>query len=282
MRPSETSFSPQSSDTAASDDSERDVVRDEVVVAIPARWGSTRLPGKPLITLAGRPMIEHVYRRASAARGTSRVVVLTDDQRIADVVEGFGGEAMMTPEDCPSGTDRIAWAARGWSRARAVINVQGDEPLIDPRVIERLAAALTNDADLEMATFAAPLDPDRHKDPNAVKVVTTLGGDALYFSRAAIPFDRSGAGGFTPWLHLGLYAYRRDVLLRLASLEPTPLEKLESLEQLRALEHGIRIRVLHLDRAAEPGVDTEDDLLRTEQLMQAAADESSASNLSDL
>ncbi|MEO1085953.1 MAG: NTP transferase domain-containing protein, partial [Acidobacteriota bacterium] len=153
-----------------------------LVGAIPARYASSRLPGKPLIPIAGRPMIEHVYRRVQAVRELDRVVVLTDDERIAEAVSGFGGEAMMTPVDCPSGTDRIAYAARAWD-CHGVINVQGDEPLIDPEAVARLSRLMKDDPEVEMATLAAPLDPERFDDPNAVKVVTALDGTALYFSR---------------------------------------------------------------------------------------------------
>lgn len=231
-------------------------------MAIPARWGSTRLPGKPLIKLGERPMIEHVYRQASAARGPTRVVVLTDDQRIVDAVDGFGGEAIMTPTDCASGTDRIAWAARNWPKARAVINVQGDEPLIDPAAIEAVSERL-GDPDEEMVTIATPAERDELTDPNVVKVVVTGDHRALYFSRAPIPYHRDP--GRTPpppvLKHVGIYGYRHDILLRVASAAPTPLEVCESLEQLRALEHGVTIRVLEV-AAAESGVDTSDDIAR--------------------
>ncbi|MEM1181074.1 MAG: 3-deoxy-manno-octulosonate cytidylyltransferase [Acidobacteriota bacterium] len=244
-----------------------------LVGAIPARFASSRLPGKPLLPIAGKPMIEHVYRRVATVDALDRVVVLTDDERIVDAVEGFGGEALMTPVDCPSGTDRIAFAARTWD-CHAVINVQGDEPLIDPNAVSRLARLMKGNPSVEMATLAAPLDPDRFSDPNAVKVVTALDGTALYFSRAPIPHDRDGSGhAVEPRLHLGLYGYRRDVLLRLAELEPTPLERSESLEQLRALEHGIKLQVITLDAAAEPGVDTREDLERTALRLAEAAED---------
>lgn len=230
-------------------------------MAIPARWGSTRLPGKPLLDLAGKSMIEHVYRRAAAARGTSRVVVLTDDTRILNAVNGFGGEAEMTPRDCVSGTDRIAGAARAWTAA-AVINVQGDEPLIDPTVIEAVAARLADPRE-EVVTVATAARADELDDPNVVKVVVAQDGSALYFSRARIPHHRDPDPTSSPtiWKHLGIYGYRHDILLRLAGLAPTPLERAESLEQLRALEHGIKIRVLTVDHA-ESGVDTARDLER--------------------
>jgi 3-deoxy-manno-octulosonate cytidylyltransferase (CMP-KDO synthetase) len=229
------------------------------VGAIPARYGSTRLPGKPLLPIAGRPMIEHVYTRVARARGLDRVVVLTDDERIARAVEGFGGEWEMTPEDCASGTDRIAWAARRWD-AGAVINIQGDEPLIDPEEISRIAEHLAAHPEDPVVTLATPATPEEMGNPNAVKVVLGLDGAALYFSRSAVPYQRQ-EGGFSPLKHLGIYGYQRDALLRLAALPPTPLERSESLEQLRALENGISIRVLVVDRASI-GVDTAEDLER--------------------
>lgn len=236
-----------------------------VVGAIPARYASERLPGKVLLPLAGRPMIEHVWRRARAARGLARVLVLTDDERIAEAVERFGGEWEMTPADCASGTDRIAYAARGWS-ADAVVNIQGDEPLVDPALISRLAGHLAFRPDDPVVTAAAPAAEEDLARPDVVKVVTDLDGYALYFSRSAIPFPRR-PGESTPWRHLGLYGYQRRTLLRLAELEPTPLERTESLEQLRALEHGIPIRVLEADEASA-GVDTAEDLARVEKILE--------------
>lgn len=237
-----------------------------IVGAIPARYASTRLPGKPLIPIAGRPMIEHVWERVSRARGLDRIVVLTDDERIARAVERFGGEWEMTPADCASGTDRIAHAALGW-QAAAVINVQGDEPLIDPEAVSRIAAHLRDHPDDPVVTLAADALPEEVGDPNAVKVVLDLAGYALYFSRAAIPFRRElRQEGAVPLKHLGIYGYQREALLRLASLPPSPLERSESLEQLRALENGLRIRVLHTERTS-PGVDTREDLERVERLL---------------
>jgi len=237
------------------------------VGAIPARYGSTRLPGKPLLPIAGRPMIEHVYTRVAQARGLDRVVVLTDDERIARAVEAFGGEWEMTPADCASGTDRIAWAARQWSAAAvsAIINIQGDEPLIDPEEISRIAEHLAANPGDPVVTLATPAAPEEMANPNAVKVVLARDGSALYFSRSAIPYPR-GEGGAVPLKHVGIYGYQRDALLRLAGLAPTPLERGESLEQLRALENGIPIRVLIVDRASI-GVDTAEDLERVEKIL---------------
>jgi len=237
------------------------------VGAIPARYGSTRLPGKPLLPIAGRPMIEHVYTRVARARGLDRVVVLTDDERIARAVEAFGGEWEMTPADCASGTDRIAWAARQWgaAAASAVINIQGDEPLIDPEEISRIAEHLAANPGDPVVTLATPAAPEEMANPNAVKVVLAGDGSALYFSRSPIPYPR-GEGGAVPLKHVGIYGYRRDALLRLAALAPTPLERSESLEQLRALENGMAIRVLIVDRASI-GVDTAEDLERVEKIL---------------
>lgn len=235
-----------------------------IVGAIPARYASSRLPGKPLLPIAGRPMIEHVYARVAQARGLDRVVVLTDDERIARAVEGFGGNWEMTPADCASGTDRIAWAARQWDAA-SVINIQGDEPLIDPEAISRIAWHLAENPGDPVVTLAAEAQDDELGNPNAVKVVLSLAGYALYFSRSPLPYPRQ-EGGARPLKHLGIYGYQRAALLRLAELAPTPLERSESLEQLRALEHGIPIRVLRAERSS-PGVDTREDLERVERLL---------------
>jgi len=237
-----------------------------VVGAIPARYASTRLPGKPLLPIAGRPMIEHVYTRAAAARGLDRVVVLTDDERIARAVEAFGGAWEMTPPECASGSDRIAHAARGWD-AKAVVNIQGDEPLIDPQGVEAIALHLREHPEDPIVTLAVPALAEEMGDPNAVKTVLAASGHALYFSRSAIPFPRQ-EGGAAPLKHLGIYGYQKAALLRLASLPPTPLERSESLEQLRALENGIAIRVL-LGRQSSFGVDTAEDLAKVERILQA-------------
>jgi len=201
-------------------------------------------------------MVEHVYRRAVRAKGLDRVVVLTDDERIARAVEFFGGEVEMTPTECASGTDRIAWAARNWDCA-AVINIQGDEPLIDPEGIGRVASHLRSYPQDPIVTLAADALEGDLDSPSVVKVVLDRQGYALYFSRAPIPFPRH-PGGAAPLRHLGLYGYQRDALLRLAQLPQTPLEKSESLEQLRALENRMSIKVL---TGARPswGVDTPED-----------------------
>ncbi len=231
--------------------------------AIPARYGSTRLPGKPLRMIAGRPLIEHVYRRALGATALDRVIVLTDDERIGEAVSRFGGIFEMTPADCASGTDRIAYAARDWD-AEAIVNIQGDEPLIDPGAIDRVARHLQQQAD-PMVTLAAPMIDGDISDPNVVKVVTDLDGRALYFSRSPIPHSRNQTGAAT-LCHIGIYGYQRETLLQLAELERSPLEIRESLEQLRALENGISIRVLAVEHAWR-GVDTIQDLEQIESLL---------------
>ena len=237
-----------------------------VVGAIPARYASTRLPGKALAPIAGRPMIEHVYRRAREVEGLDRVIVLTDDERIRQAVEAFGGEAQMTPEDCASGTDRIAWAARTWTAA-AVVNLQGDEPLVDPAAVRRLAQHLRRFPDDPLVTLAAPATRRELEEPSSVKVVTDRRGYALYFSRAAIPYART-PGVARPLKHIGIYGYQRRALLHMAELEPTPLERTEGLEQLRALENGMPIRVLEVTDSS-PGVDTPEDLERVRRLVEA-------------
>jgi 3-deoxy-manno-octulosonate cytidylyltransferase (CMP-KDO synthetase) len=239
-----------------------------VLGIIPARWASTRLPGKPLADLAGRPLIEHVWRRARRAKSLSRLLVATDDRRIAAAVRKFGGEAVMTPRACASGTDRLAVVARRIA-CDVVVNIQGDEPFIPPAYIDRLVAPLLADRTLPMSTLSAPLPPEDLMNPNCVKVVCDLEGNALYFSRAPIPQVRGGSiphAAAAYRLHLGLYAYRRAFLLRYARWPRTPLEKQEQLEQLRALEHGSKIRVLTVARPTL-SVDTREDLVRARALM---------------
>ena len=235
-----------------------------VCAAIPARYASIRLPGKALREIAGVTMIERVYRQVERAPGLDRVVVLTDDERIFRTVEAFGGEVEMTPPDCASGTDRIAFAARGW-KVDAVVNVQGDEPLIDPREVGRVARHLAEHPDDPVVTMAAPGTPEDAADPDVVKVTRDARGYALYFSRAPIPYPRDREAHRT-WCHLGIYGYQIATLLEIAATERTPLERAESLEQLRMLENGVPIRVLETDRAWW-GVDTMDDLRRVEVLL---------------
>ncbi len=230
-------------------------------VIIPARYASSRFPGKPLALLAGKPMIQHVYEKAAASRA-DLVLVATDDRRIADAVENFGGRAVMTAPSHPSGTDRIAEAAAAFPELEAVVNVQGDEPLIPTSAIDELLDLLRTDPTVEMATAAVPGIREKMNENN-VKVVFGTNFDALYFSRAPIPFVRSGGTDPGCFLHWGIYAYRIDALRKFVSLPPGKLENCEKLEQLRALENGIRIRVV-ISNLESIGVDTPEDLARAE------------------
>ncbi|MBI5904085.1 MAG: 3-deoxy-manno-octulosonate cytidylyltransferase [Deltaproteobacteria bacterium] len=234
-----------------------------VAVVIPARYAATRLPGKPLAEIDGRPMIWYVWDKARRAKTPSRVVVATDDVRIASAVRGFGGEAVMTSPECPSGTDRVAEAARGMDEG-IVINLQGDEPLMHPSVIDAVAAPLVSDPEVAMSTAALPQDdPAEFARASVVKVVVDARGDALYFSRAPIPHYRdAGAGPYRK--HLGIYGYRRDFLFRVAALPPSALEEAERLEQLRVLQAGFRIRVVDVSHDSV-GVDTPEDLKAVEE-----------------
>jgi 3-deoxy-manno-octulosonate cytidylyltransferase (CMP-KDO synthetase) len=250
-----------------------------VLAVIPARFHSTRLPGKVLAEIAGKPMIEHVYRRAAAAPRVHAVIVATDDERIAAAVRGFGGAAVLTRADHVSGTDRIAELV-SQLRCRAVVNVQGDEPLIGPETIDAAIAPLLADTSVEMSTLSRPFQSvEEFNNPHVVKVVTNLRGDALYFSRAPIPASAPSAARepFAPAVaraHVGLYAYRRETLLKLASTATAALEAQENLEQLRALAHGIRIRVVETRHMAA-GVDTPEDLERVRCAFARGADAAS-------
>lgn len=241
-----------------------------VVVIIPARYASTRLPGKALAEIAGRPLIQHVYERAIQARGIQRVVVATDDERIRAAVAGFGGEVMMTSPEHRTGTDRVAEAAEAFD-AEVVVNLQGDEPLILPGVIELVAAALGPDEPAPMASAMTRVrTPEERDSPSVVKVVVDRNGYALYFSRYPIPFVREAGRPHMPYRHLGIYAYRKEFLRRFTLLPSTPLEQLEMLEQLRALEHGYRIRMVETDYHPI-GVDTPEDLIRVRALMESVS-----------
>ena len=239
-----------------------------IIGILPARWGSTRFPGKPLHVIAGKPLIQHVWERCQACKNLNDVIVATDDLRIRDAVISFGGKVAMTSPDHPTGTDRIAEAARSVPQATHVINIQGDEPLIDPELIDELAAAMAADPSLDMATAANPLDPSDAvvSDPNVVKVVTAIDGRALYFSRSPLPFFRNPVEGLPVLRHKGIYAYSRSFLERFVTWPPSPLEKAESLEQLRALENGASIRVL-VTNDTSPGVDTPEQALEVERLL---------------
>ncbi|MER6050852.1 3-deoxy-manno-octulosonate cytidylyltransferase [Streptomyces sp. NPDC001793] len=238
-----------------------------VLGVIPARYAATRLPGKVLRDIAGRPMIEHVWRRAMRATCLDRVLIATDDERVREVCLSFGAETITT-SPAHTGTDRVAEAATG-TDAGIVVNVQGDEPLLNPDWIDQLVAPLQADPGLPMATLATPLtDPHAVQDPNVVKVVTDLGGNAMYFSRHPIPYQRHHTG-ITHLQHIGLYAYRAPFLTHFARTAPTPLEEAEGLEQLRALQHGHRIRVVTVTGDSGIGVDTQADLERVRRLFAA-------------
>jgi len=237
----------------------------QVVAIVPARYESTRLPGKPLALIDGKPMIRHVYERTRAVDLVERVLVATDDARIADVVRGFGGDVVMTSAAHQSGTDRIAEVAATLD-AEIVVNVQGDLPFLDADMLGATIALMRADSTLPMATVMTPIrDAAEMANPNVVKVVTDRDGYALYFSRSPLPYWRRPADGILGYKHIGLYAYRREFLLTFARLAPTPLERAESLEQLRALEWGFRIKVAETSTAGVE-VDTPEDLERARVL----------------
>ncbi|MBK1884462.1 3-deoxy-manno-octulosonate cytidylyltransferase [Luteolibacter pohnpeiensis] len=239
-----------------------------IVGILPARWASTRFPGKPLHLIAGKPLIQHVWDRCRKCSKLDDLIVATDDQRIYDAVIAFGGKVTMTSADHPTGTDRIAEAARAVPQATHIVNIQGDEPLIEPALIDELAAAMAADDSLDMATAANPLDPadPAVADPNVVKVAIALDGRALYFSRSPLPFFRNPVEGLPVLRHKGIYAYRRSFLERFVTWPPSPLEQAESLEQLRALENGASIRVLITDDTS-PGVDTPEQAAHVEAIL---------------
>ena len=236
----------------------------KVLCVIPARYASTRLPGKPLKDIAGKPMICRVYDRATQAQKVSDTIVATDDERIVTAVEANGGKAMMTKADHPTGTDRLAEVAEAFPDVDLIINVQGDEPLIEPGLIDELAAVFEMDSELKMATVKTEMTERAEiENPNNVKVVTDKNGYALYFSRSVMPYPR--IEGCPVYKHIGIYAYKRDFLLSYAKMESTPLEQSESLEQLRALENGYRIKVVET-KAKFVGVDTAEDLAKVNEI----------------
>lgn len=243
----------------------------KVVVVIPARYASTRLPGKALVTIAGKPMVQHVWERARLAKSVSEVLVATDDERIVKAVQKFGGNAVMTRGDHRSGTERVAEvAARG--DAEIFVNVQGDEPLIDPAAIDAAVQILRDDEEVRVGTLATPIGSAKDvMDPNICKVVLDFEGDALYFSRAPVPWVRDAN---TPvrakhLKHLGIYVFRRDALLEFATFPYGELERIEHLEQLRWLENGFKIRVAEVPLDAV-SVDVPEDVARVEKLIQQA------------
>jgi 3-deoxy-manno-octulosonate cytidylyltransferase (CMP-KDO synthetase) len=243
-----------------------------VIGVIPARFGSSRLPGKPLALIAGESMIRRVYERCAQAAVLDSLLVATDDARIADAVAAFGGRAVLTRSDHVSGTDRVAEAVQGFE-AGIVVNIQGDQPFIDPVMIEETARPLVEDPSLEICTLMYPISRDHDlADPGVVKVVVDRAGNAMYFSRSLIPYPREQVA-HKVFEHVGTYAYRKQTLMRLTQLAPTTLERVEALEQLRWLEHGLRIRVLESrvqDRAfCGFSVDTPADLERAELMLRA-------------
>ena len=240
----------------------------QVVGIIPARYASSRFPGKPLAMLAGKPLVQHVWEKATRAKRLDTVIVATDDIRIAQAAFEFGAEVALTSQDHPTGTDRLTEVARSMKSATHFINIQGDEPLIDPDLIDTMVKAVVKKSSPPIVTAASPIhDPKDLRNPNVVKVVIDVHGRALYFSRAPLPWDRDGMGGSASALrHHGIYAYTRKALLRFVKLPQGELEKIEQLEQLRALEHGLSIGVV-LAKHESIGVDTPEDLARMEHLL---------------
>ena len=242
----------------------------KTVGVIPARWGSTRFPGKLLHPIAGQPLLQHVWERCQQAQSLDAVIIATDDMRIAQAAFDWGAEVSLTSSQHASGTDRVAEVARNLRGVTHIVNVQGDEPLIDPKLIDRLAAALRHDRTLEMITAAHPFTAlSEVMSPHQNKVVLDQKGNSLYFSRSPIPFLRDSAAPFTYLRHQGIYGYRRDFLLRFVRWRRTPLERAESLEQLRALENGVRIHVV-VTESGSPGVDTPEDARAIEQKLLAS------------
>ena len=237
----------------------------KILCVIPARYASTRLPGKPLADIVGKPMIQHVYERSAQATIPQQVVVATDDEKVFQAVQQFGGKVVMTSSEHQTGTDRLAEVARKYAEVDVIINVQGDEPLIDPKVIDELAQEFLNDTALQMASVMSIMDSEDYQNPNAVKVVTDLNNNALYFSRSLLPYPRV-AGKANVYKHIGIYAYKKDFLLKFAKLEPTPLEQSESLEQLRALENGYKIKMIKT-KSKFIGVDSIEDLQTVNALL---------------
>lgn len=239
-----------------------------IVAIIPARYGSTRLPAKPLVDLAGKPMIQHVYERTKKAKLIDRVIVATDDDRILGVVKRFGGEAMMTPSDLRSGSDRVAYAATNLRQASIIVNVQGDEPLVEPAMIDEAVQPLVDDETIDVGTLVKRIeDDDEMVNPNIVKAVLDNNGLVLYFSRSLIPFNREGSVDETYYKHIGLYVFRSDFLKIYASLRETPLERAEKLEQLRILEHGYKIKSTVTKFDSIP-VDTREDAEKVRAMLQ--------------
>jgi 3-deoxy-manno-octulosonate cytidylyltransferase (CMP-KDO synthetase) len=237
----------------------------KIVGIIPVRWGSTRFPGKPLYGIAGKPLVRHVWERCLEADCFDQIIIATDDMRIAEAGFNFGAEIAVTAADHPSGTDRIAEVAKKLKKASIIFNIQGDEPLIEPSLLRQLARKLQRSPQIQIITAAAPLSPDEISSEQNVKVVFDCHGDALYFSRNSIPFRR-GASEIRTYKHLGIYGYRRRALLDFVKIPPSRLERAEQLEQLRALENGMKIRVV-ISEAGSPGVDTPEEATEVERLI---------------
>jgi 3-deoxy-manno-octulosonate cytidylyltransferase (CMP-KDO synthetase) len=241
----------------------------KILGVVPARFASSRFPGKVLAQISSKSMLQHVFERASMARYLTSTIIATDDQRVYDAARAFGAQVRMTRADHLSGTDRVAEVASAESAA-IVVNIQGDEPLIDPDAIDAAVLPLIHDSAVAMATLKKRIeDPREVGDPNVVKVVTNHAGDAIYFSRCPIPYFRDGQHQGMHYKHIGLYVYRRDFLLSYSSLPVGPLERSERLEQLRALENGHPIRVVETEYESL-GVDTPEDLARVSRLFEAA------------
>lgn len=237
-----------------------------VIGVIPARYGSTRFEGKPLADIWGKPMIQYVYERVQRASILDDVIVATDDLRIKEAVERFGGKAAMTSPKHPTGTDRSGEVVKDLD-VNTVINIQGDEPLIDPKLIDEVGQPLLENPQIEMATLAHEITTkEKHMDPNVVKVVIDAQGFALYFSRSLIPYPRK-TENLHAYEHIGIYAYRKNFLLDFIQLPPTPLEKTESLEQLRALENGYKIKVIITKKYTGLSVDTREDLAEVKAIV---------------
>jgi 3-deoxy-manno-octulosonate cytidylyltransferase (CMP-KDO synthetase) len=241
----------------------------KVAGIIPARWNSTRFPGKPLHPIAGRPLLQHVWESCRRARDLDFLIVATDDMRIAEAAFAWGAEISLTSPRHSSGTDRIAEVAARLRGVSHIINIQGDEPLIDPKLINQFARTMRRDPAIEMITAAHPFEnPADAQSPHQVKVVLDRRKRALYFSRGAIPFVRDPTTAVSYFRHQGIYGYRRDLLLRFVRWKPTSLEKAEALEQLRALENGVNIHVV-VTQSGSPGVDTPDDARAIERQLLA-------------
>ena len=238
----------------------------KIIGVIPARWSSSRFPGKPLANIANRPMIQHVYERAKLSKILTDVIIATDDERIYDAAVKFGAEAVMTPSDLPNGTTRVESAVRDKNNIDAVINIQGDEPLLDPLMIDEVAELLKGDEDC--ATLCREFDDENYNDPNAVKVVISQNNHAIYFSRSIIPFERNKR--ILPvYQHIGIYGYKIDFLKKYIAWPETPLSITESLEQLKILEHDYKIKIaVTKSKSRSIGVDTPEDLEAVRKILE--------------